>query len=309
MFSIIVPIYNKKNSLPLTIKSVLQQTFSQFELILVDDGSNDGSLELIEAINDPRIKIFAKENGGVSSARNFGINQAQQDWVCFLDADDWWHPQYLELLKKYIQANANVYFFSTKFKELIDQENWQPEAWEVDLNTATTSVINNLPHEILKGIPFYTSSVCVNRDFLCNEFGENPFPLGESLGEDLDLWFRINEKAPNLHINQAMVVYRTLQKGSLMSHDNWKVVAPFFLRVLKWSKINKNKSLRASYKKFFYTHRLLRARQALISNHRLSAINLTITSVYLIPQKKWWKALFISLFMPASIVKKISEHK
>lgn len=309
MFSIVIPIYNKKTSLEVTVTSVLNQTVKEFELILVDDGSNDGSLELIQAISDPRIKVFAKENGGVSSARNFGINKAQQDWVCFLDADDWWHPQYLELLKKHIHANSKAHFFSTKFKELIDQKNWQPEAWKVDLNKTSTSVINNLPHEILKGIPFYTSSVCVHREFLCNEFGENPFPLGESLGEDLDLWFRINEKSPNFHINLALVVYRTEQANSLMSKDNYNDVPHFIFRLLTRAKSTNNKQLAKSYREFYYSHSLMRARSALMAGNRALAISLIFGASYLILRKKWWFALFIALFIPKSTATKLFKKR
>ncbi|WP_303010614.1 glycosyltransferase [uncultured Bacteroides sp.] len=88
--SIIVPVYNVESYLPMCINSVLSQSFSDFELLLVDDGSNDQSGNICEwyAVQDDRIKVFHKTNGGVSSARNVGLAHAKGEWIAFLDADD-----------------------------------------------------------------------------------------------------------------------------------------------------------------------------------------------------------------------------
>lgn len=90
-YSIIVPIYNSAHSLEKCIQSILNQTFSDFELLLINDGSTDATQEICNeyASQDPRIKVFHKENGGVSSARNLGLNFASGYWVTFCDADDW----------------------------------------------------------------------------------------------------------------------------------------------------------------------------------------------------------------------------
>lgn len=88
MVSVIIPLYNKEKCIERTINSVLQQTYSDFELIIVDDGSTDKSSEIVKAIPDNRIKYVYKQNGGVSSARNFGVRLAKYDWIFFIDADD-----------------------------------------------------------------------------------------------------------------------------------------------------------------------------------------------------------------------------
>ena len=88
MISIIIPVYNKEIYIENTIQSVLSQNFNDFEIIAVDDGSKDSSLEILKKINAPKLKVVHKENGGVSSARNYGIPYAQGDWIMFLDADD-----------------------------------------------------------------------------------------------------------------------------------------------------------------------------------------------------------------------------
>lgn len=95
--SVIVPAYNAENTILETIGSVQQQTFSDFELIVINDGSNDRTLELLNSLTDSRLKIFSYENAGVGVARNRGISHATGKFIAFLDADDLWTPDKLEL--------------------------------------------------------------------------------------------------------------------------------------------------------------------------------------------------------------------
>ena len=96
---IIVPVYNAEKFLNKCIDSILNQTYQNFDIYLINDGSTDSSLEIIKSYKDERIKIFSKENGGVSSARNYGIKQIPNTgYMTFVDADDWIGPQYLEIL-------------------------------------------------------------------------------------------------------------------------------------------------------------------------------------------------------------------
>ena len=96
--SVIVPVYNTRGYLARCIESILGQSFSDFELLLVDDGSTDGSGDLCDSFltKDSRVRVFHLQNGGVSAARNYGIQQAQGEWICFVDSDD-------EVLKDYLQ--------------------------------------------------------------------------------------------------------------------------------------------------------------------------------------------------------------
>ena len=98
--SVIVPVYQAEALLPQCVESVLAQTFSDWELLLIDDGSRDGSPTLCDgyAARDPRIRVFHKPNGGVSTARNLGLEQATGPYIAFLDADDAFEPAALETL-------------------------------------------------------------------------------------------------------------------------------------------------------------------------------------------------------------------
>lgn len=100
LVSIIVPIYNAEKYIDRCIRSILQQTYSNWELLLVDDGSTDSSFRLCNsyATKDDRIRVLHKENGGVSSARNYGIYHSQGMWLTFIDIDDYVHDSFLEIL-------------------------------------------------------------------------------------------------------------------------------------------------------------------------------------------------------------------
>lgn len=108
--SIIIPVFNTKPFLPRSIESVLTQSFDDFELLLVDDGSFDGSGEICDAYSekDSRVRVFHKENGGVSSARNFGLEQATGEWVYFVDSDDELLPGGLQVLVDCIDDDVDI---------------------------------------------------------------------------------------------------------------------------------------------------------------------------------------------------------
>lgn len=119
-FSVVIPLYNKKSHIQRSVFSVLNQSYGNFELIVVDDGSTDGSLDEIKDINDKRLKIFEKENGGVSSARNFGIKNASADYVAFLDADDEWNLAFLENICEMYRLFPDKGMYATGYR-LVDE--------------------------------------------------------------------------------------------------------------------------------------------------------------------------------------------
>lgn len=106
-FSIIIPIYNMEKLLERCLKSVQLQTYSNFEVIMVNDGSKDGSEQIAASYtySDKRFRLYTIENGGVSNARNVGISYAQGDYICFIDSDDYIEPEMLECLNSKLQKN------------------------------------------------------------------------------------------------------------------------------------------------------------------------------------------------------------
>lgn len=110
--SIIIPLYNKEKYIKNTIYSIINQNYTSYELLIVDDGSTDDSLSVVKTITDHRIRVIKKENGGVSSARNAGIEHAKYEWVFFLDADDSLMPNALKNMVSMIEKYPQEKFFS-----------------------------------------------------------------------------------------------------------------------------------------------------------------------------------------------------
>jgi len=106
--SVIIPAFNAEKTILETIQSIQQQTFEDFELIVINDGSTDRTLEVVNQVDDPRLKAFSHENAGVSMARNRGIVHAQGDFISFIDADDLWTSDKLECQLAALQSNPNA---------------------------------------------------------------------------------------------------------------------------------------------------------------------------------------------------------
>ncbi len=115
MISVIIPLYNKGNSISNTIQSVLRQSIKDFEILIVDDGSTDNSANVVSTFGDRRVKLIKQDNGGPSKARNTGIDNAQGEWIIFLDADDELLPDafntFYDILKKYTQCKCFAFNF------------------------------------------------------------------------------------------------------------------------------------------------------------------------------------------------------
>ncbi|WP_022823984.1 glycosyltransferase family 2 protein [Hymenobacter norwichensis] len=114
-FSVIIPTYNRAGFIADTLRSVLAQTFTAFEVIVVDDGSKDNTADIVRQLPDPRLHYYAKENGERGLARNYGVARAQGEYVLFLDSDDLLHPTHLVTLHAAIQAQNQPNFIATKF--------------------------------------------------------------------------------------------------------------------------------------------------------------------------------------------------
>ena len=122
--SVIVPVYNVEQYLPKCIESILKQTFSNFELLLIDDGTPDHSGAICDryAQTDNRVRVFHKENGGVSSARNLGLKEAKGEWVIFVDSDDWIEHKSFEILSSFFLENS-LDFIQFGYKRIASKDN------------------------------------------------------------------------------------------------------------------------------------------------------------------------------------------
>lgn len=187
--SIVIPLYNKERQIEGTLKSVLNQTFSDFEIVVVDDGSTDRSANIVKSINDHRIRLIQQPNSGVSAARNRGIEEAKTDLIALLDGDDEWKSNYLEtqveLIRKYPQCD--VFCCNYEFRDL-----------EYHI---TSTTIRKLPFDGSDGLldnyfevascshpPISSISIIVRKSAIQAVGG---FPVGIKSGEDLLTWAKL----------------------------------------------------------------------------------------------------------------------
>jgi glycosyltransferase involved in cell wall biosynthesis len=184
LISIVIPTYNRKKKLERAILSVLNQSYKNWELIIVDNYSTDNTEKLVKNFNSDKINFFQINNNGIiAKSRNFGISKSRGEYICFLDSDDFWHLDKLFHISKYINKGFNLiyhdmYLFNKKYFK------------------KKTSYCRNLSHPIYKdllynGPAFPTSSVCVNKKII-NTLGFDE--SSEFLAwEDYDAWLNISK--------------------------------------------------------------------------------------------------------------------
>ena len=196
MISVIIPLYNKQNYVKDTIESVLNQSITAFELIIVNDGSTDKSLDIVNNILDARIKVISINNGGVSNARNTGIKHSKFEWIALLDADDLWESNYLRSAIDIIKYNNANEVIATNY-------------YKIQGNKKVIAL--NLKKGFIKSYfitPCLTSSSVIINKKIFEIVGF--FDTKLKYGEDQHLWFRITSKFKVFFNDKPLVNYRLI---------------------------------------------------------------------------------------------------
>lgn len=199
LISVVIPVYNGEKTILETIKSVLNQTFSDFELIIINDGSHDKTLEMVEHIQDSRLKVFSYPNAGLSASRNRGFSRASGEYISFIDADDLWTPDKLEAQLTALQENpkAGVAY-----------------SW--------TNYINESGHFCHRGSYLTVTGNVQGKLLLLNflENGSNPLIRRQALtevggfdesllaAEDWDMWLRLAARYDFVCVPSPQILYR-----------------------------------------------------------------------------------------------------
>lgn len=194
-FSIIVPLYNKAPYVKKALDSIVSQSFKDWECIIVDDGSIDGSVAICDDFINSltpsfinSLRLIRQPNSGVAKARNVGVENSSAPFVCFLDADDWWEPTFLEEMDKIISEYPDAGIYATNYIY------YKPGKTHVALHLDRGYM--NYPEAYLHGeMPIWTGAACMPRKVF-DEMGG--FPNGIKLGEDFLLWAKTA-----LHYNVA----------------------------------------------------------------------------------------------------------
>ncbi|KKH27280.1 hypothetical protein DU37_05645 [Methanosarcina mazei] len=224
--SVVVPLYNKELYVERAITSILNQTFQDFEIIVVNDGSTDNSAKVVMNIIDSRISLIQQENGGVSKARNTGIQESKSELIAFLDADDEWMPGFLEKILKLRSKypSAGIYAMSMKNEYIDSVLVTHPELKDL---VPEEGLLTNYFKIYKKGIGiFCSSSVAIPKNILLEYDG---FKVGFWWGEDVDLWGRIALRYPIAYSSSVGAFYRQEVMNSAVKKRATVDVHPFVL--------------------------------------------------------------------------------
>lgn len=206
-FSVIIPLYNKAPYVAKAIGSVLSQSFGDYELIIMDDGSGDGSFEVaskaIEGHN--KCHLHRQQNAGVSMARNNAVALSQGDYLCFLDADDWWEPAFLEEMERFIDEFPEAGVYGTSYT-IVNETKHKTRVANVGVEKSFEKGFINYCQVYAKTLvmPLWTGAVCVPRKVFDEMQG---FPKGIKLGEDFMLWIRIALAYKVAFLNKPLSYY------------------------------------------------------------------------------------------------------
>lgn len=184
LFTFVVPLYNKEKYIVKTLNALLEQDYENFEILVINDGSTDSSLSLAKSVNSEKIRIISKPNGGVSSARNLGIKEANGEWIIFFDADDEIYSnalsEYVYMINHFPDASVVLSSYDTSYKNFSSKKRYH--------------ICNDYFHENIKYYAVggfllaWTGVVCAKKDCLISLKGFNEI---YTHGEDQDMWYRL----------------------------------------------------------------------------------------------------------------------
>lgn len=307
MFSVIIPVYNGEKYIDNAIESVLNQTVSDWELIIVNDGSSDNTASVLEKYREyKKICVITQENQGVSVARNNGVNRASGDYITFLDADDIWHYDHLEVMqtlsKEYPDAGLIGTFTKTELVngDVIEECDFFKDKQDV----VYTNDFFELYHKDKSSKMFTMITTCISKEAFYKAGG---FPVGCKIGEDLELSLKIAAYYPVVLSKKATATYKK-ENSSATKNRSFDADWGFFDTVLN---IYNDESIplqkRENLKKVMNWFTLRRCRHYIIEGKRKKAIKAYFATDKRITDKKDLLINTVLLMLPSKVAGKIFE--
>jgi len=218
-FSVVISVYNKEGFIEKTLASVMNQTFEDFELVILNDGSTDNSeAEISKFTSDARVRYFSEENMGAGAGRNYVIKKAQNEYIALLDADDVWQPFYLEEQLRLIEKYPNDHVFATN-SVLISNGRTFKKSYSVNTENKEDIKVNFFEGSCLHSI-INSSSVVLHKDVFSKIGYYNPTIKS---GQDTDLFIRVGVEYPVVFSPkicvQIMVLKNSLSKSTKKVHE------------------------------------------------------------------------------------------
>ena len=296
-FSVVIPLYNKAPHIEASLASALADRERVGEVIVVDDGSTDNGAALAERNGDPRVRVIRQPNGGVSRARNVGIEASRGEWVAFLDADDIWCDGYIARLDALASEFPDCSMLATRY--LLADEAGRRRAPDGDWTLPDNASVRIADYFSLmsRGHVCCTISTAVRRSLL-EEKGLR-FPEGEQLGEDLDFFFRVAEHTPLALAPEPLAIYVDSNQVERLSHRrSANPIAPFLQRMeARLDAGNIAPALRAGVERYIATKYELAVLTAKSEGRRSVAISL-LRHRLLRARRARWLALLACVLMP-----------
>lgn len=224
-FSVVIPLYNKENFIERTMQSILNQTFQNFEIIVVNDGSTDGSLLVLSKINSDKIKIIQhSKNKGLSAARNTGIQNANTDYIAFLDADDLWKSSYLEKIFSLIKNFPEAKLFATSYQEVYNKDKLIIPALNLK-NFNNEGIVSDFFESNLSQPIYCCCSLCVEKSVFqtIGLYDENI-----TFGEDIDFNIRANLSYKLAYSKKPLVEYIIFSENQITNSNLKNKTIPNF---------------------------------------------------------------------------------
>lgn len=236
--SVIIPVYNAKNTISEAIDSILNQTHQNFEIVIIDDGSTDNTESILKKYmnKEEKIKVYTQVNQGVSKARNNGIKKATGKYITFLDADDLYHPTFLEKMYNRIKKNeSDICYCGVDTIPEGRKLKWLDKFRDGDILV-----------DYVKGkIPLHTGTWLINKEYL--ETNELFFPEGVSWGEDLEFFYKAVALTDKItFVPEYLTYYRNNHSEQQLSSFSLELIDQdykFIQRIINDPKINKNKKV------------------------------------------------------------------
>ncbi len=299
-FTVIIPLYNKEPYIKRALETVLNQTYDNFEMIIIDDGSTDEGVRIVSSIQDTRIKVFSQINSGVSAARNRGALLAKNQYLAFLDADDTWEPNFLQEISNLIDEFPYAGIYATNNKFIYPSGKVMLESFSDLFNGNNIGIIEDyfgLFAKIQKS-PFSNSNLCIPKK-IYDEFGG--YKEGVKLTEDSDLWCRIALKYDIAYNIRPLANYFMALEGSTHSIFEPK---EFQVALTLKDSISQNqvkKELISSVKKLISFQNLSLVKRAILSGEKMFVIRRIFNYAMWISYPKDSIICLVSLFLPSKL--------
>ena len=238
-FSVVIPLYNKANYIQNCLESVLKQTHKEFEVILVNDGSTDGSETVVERFQDSRVRLVHQENKGASAARNKAISLAKHEWIALIDADDYWYPNHLEELQNTIEQFPKADVVCNNYEILLEKDYVKHPTFSIEYPLKAQYIEDYFKGSLIDPIAWTSALSFTSSTF--RKVGE--FDTNIKSGQDIDLMVKFG-LAATIAFNPKTSSRYIINSENNLAKTNYFPDRLYFISKYKREE-NKNSSLKA----------------------------------------------------------------